>query len=140
MKILGREPVAVFSTVEAVVALLLLWLNVDQSVIGYVMAALMAVFGVWGAWATYDTMLTALVGVFKALGTLLVVFGFHLSDAQTSGAIVAITALLGLVYNRSATTPDPHPSLAIPSGPVVIGEVVPTGGAHAAQPYDGDVA
>lgn len=128
MKIFGREPVAVLSTIETALTLVLLMADVSQSTIGYTLAVVTAAFGLIGAWATYDTMLTACVGLVKAILVLGTVFELHLSTAVTGAIIMLITTGLGLVYNRQATSPAVTGSFKTPN--TVTGEVT-GGGEHA---------
>jgi hypothetical protein len=122
LKLFGREPVAVISVAETILALILGLAHVDAEKIGVIMAVVTALAGLFNAWATYDTMLSAVVGLAKAAFALVIAFGFNLSDQLTGTLIMTVTVVLGLIYNRSATSPAVTPSFSTPD--TVPGEII----------------
>jgi len=136
MKIFGREPAAYVGLVEGAVALALTTnvFHLSTDWVTAIMAALTALGGIYTAYVTKDTLLGPVIGLAKAAFMVAVLLGFNLTVDQTGAVIAAITLLFSF-FQRTQTSPAVTPSFS--TSDTIPGEVV---GAHAAQPYDGDVA
>lgn len=103
--IFGREPAAWVGLIEAVLGVLLAFaLGISQETFGPIMAVVSAAAGIYTAWATRDTMLGVIVGLVKALVTLVAVYGLTLTDQQV-GAVLAVTAVVVAFVQRDRTSP-----------------------------------
>lgn len=108
-KILGQEPAAVVSAVEAFLAVALSFglfgLTNDQA--GGIVTVVTALLAVVVAYATKNTLLSAVTGLTKALFMAVATFGFALQDGQQA-AILALVAVVGGAFirqnNASANT------------------------------------
>lgn len=115
-KILGQEPAFLVGVVEAALAVFLSFgvLGLDQVKTGVIVAAVNAGLAVVVAYATTTTLYSALVGFAKALLTLCVTFGMHLTDAQTGAIIALISLVLGAFLRQSSESADTKISNASP--------------------------
>lgn len=104
-KLLGQEPAALVSIVEATLMMLLTFgiAGLDQNTVGVIVATVAAGLGFVTAYATKTTLYSALVGFAKAVLVLAVTFGAPLTDAQT-GSITAVIVLLAGAYLREKTS------------------------------------
>lgn len=114
MKIFGREPAFYTGLMESILVVALsfnVW-HLTTDTIGIVMAAVSAVFAVVVAYKTHDTLLSAGVGLIKALIALFVVFGLSFTQDQ-SVAIIAVATIVLSAWNRTQTSPLQKGSFAL---------------------------
>lgn len=115
--IFGREPAALVAALQAIVALLVTLnvLNWDANQVSLVMAGVAAVLGAVVAYLTKDTLLGYVITAINACAAVFVGFGLNLDADVTAGVVAVVTVLSGL-YQRTQTSPDPSPSLALNPG------------------------
>lgn len=105
MNRLRFEPAVILSVIGAGIALFVSFgLPLSTSQVAVVMAVVSAVLGVITAIGTTNAVLSALLGLVKALVALAVGFGLKLSPDQTGALIAFATLALGL-FNRTQNSP-----------------------------------
>lgn len=104
------EPAAVLAAVQSILAVLvgfgaLNFIGLDsQTDVVIVASALSAAGALFLAYSTDKTALAPAIELFKALLAVGAIYGLHLTDEQSSLAVVAIQTVLGL-FHRSQVTP-----------------------------------
>ena len=113
----GREPAALLGTVESililVVATLGAKLGIDDAFVVVAMAVVSGAMSLWTSWATVDTRLANALGLIKAVVALAAYFSFSL-DPTVVSAILAVTAAVFGLFNRTQTTPVIDPVQTVP--------------------------
>jgi hypothetical protein len=110
-RLLGREPVVTVSTVVALLIAVLPVFGWSTEVIGTVAAALVVLGGaVEAALVSVDRVLPLLVGVGKAVLSVLAAFSIHLPDNYVSAVMALLTVVAGLAV-RQQVSPAVPPKL-----------------------------
>jgi hypothetical protein len=119
MKIFGREPAAWVGLIEAFLFLLTASvLDWSQEQVALVMAVVLAVSGAYTAWVTKDTMLGVVVGLAKAVLTLLIGFGINIAP-ELMAAILGFTTVAVGFFQRTQTFPVYDPPRPLPGATAV---------------------
>jgi len=125
-KIFGREPVAVVSGVEAVLAVALSFglfgLTNDQA--GGIVTVVSAVLAVVVAYATKNTLLSAITGLAKALMLGVATFGFSLDSGQQAAILTLIAVVGGAWLRQNNASTETAVSSASPGATSVVGSPV----------------
>jgi hypothetical protein len=120
---LWGEPVLVWGAIQAGTAMAesFGWLGGigihGQHALAVLLLVENAVAAVHVALVTHRTLMAPVIELFKALGTLSAVYGFHMSTEQTGIAVTFITALFAFGH-QSQTSPIPPPPLDVSPPPV----------------------
>lgn len=111
MKIFGREPAAIVSIIEAVLAMALSFglFSLNQDRVGAIVAAVVALFGLLTAYLTKDTLLGVAVGFAKAVLVLGATYGLNLTIEQNGALLALITVVVGF-WQRTQTSPLETPT------------------------------
>lgn len=113
---LGKEPAAIVSGIQTVLALLLsfhalAWLGLDsQTDLAVVMTVVSAVAALVLAYTTNATLLAPVVEVMKAGLALGAIYGLHITTEQTGLLIAVVTAVFGC-WQRGQVAYLVHPTL-----------------------------
>jgi hypothetical protein len=110
-RLLGREPVVTVSTVVAALIAILPIFGWSTEVVGTVAAALVVLGGaVEAALVSVDRVLPLLVGIAKAVLSVLAAFSVHLPDNYVSAIMALLTVIAGLAV-RQQVSPAVPPKL-----------------------------
>jgi hypothetical protein len=120
-KIFGREPAFWVSAIESGLTLLIVFDVLSQGTFSLVFPVIQGVLGLYVAWVTKQTVLSALIGLAKALLSAFILVGWSFTDVQTAAILSFITLLAG-AYNRDRTYPLAYPPEPTP-GSVPVSDV-----------------
>lgn len=113
--IFGREPVAYVGLVQVVLALLVSfgWLEFiglrGQADVGLVVGVLSGIAALYLAFVTNETLLAPAVEAVKALLSLGVIYGLHLT-AEETGLLISVVVAVIAFFHRGAVFPVRNPS------------------------------
>lgn len=120
---LWGEPVLIWGAIQAGLVMLdafggLKFLGIHgQDSMAVLLVVLNTLAALHVAIVTHRTLMAPVIELFKALGGLAAIYGFHMSTEQTGTAILAITALFAVLH-QSQTSPIPPPPLDVSPPPV----------------------
>jgi hypothetical protein len=108
--IFGREPAVIVGLIQAVLALavsfgVLAFVGIKGQVeLGIVMGVVIAVLDLYVTYVTRRALLAAAIGLVKALGAFVAIYGYALTVEQTGSVIAVLTFGLAL-FHQSQTEP-----------------------------------